>query len=137
MYADDLKIWRTVSPGDDNSRLQADLDQVTIWLNRHHLTPNPDKCACLHINQRGVLHSYNIGGTPICPSVRERDLGSLISSNLSQTSNTNKLTKGAWNRFGVLTRLTGRLESHYFPAVFKSLVHPLLETNIQAVGLSP
>ena len=135
MYADDIKIWRTLSTDSDRDNLQDDLDIFTTWLNNHHLTQNADKCVCMHINQRATSnYSHHISGVPLRVSACERDLGSRISADLSLTPNTDKITKLAWSRMGVLNRLMGRPNPQTFPVVFKSLVRPLLEVNIQALN---
>jgi Reverse transcriptase (RNA-dependent DNA polymerase). len=134
MYADDLKIWHKLTSDSDGSELQEDLDRVTTWLNEHSLTTNPDKCVCMHINQKGDYHSFSIEGVPIRTSTCERDLGSLISADLSITPNTTRLANIAWNRMGVLARLTGKIDRVCFPFIFRSLIRPLLEINIQALS---
>ena len=134
MYADDIKIWRTLNTSLDRVRLQDDLDHVTDWLNEHYLTPNAGKCVCMHVGQRIPGHTYSISGAPLRTSTCERDLGSQISADLSVTPNANKISRLAWSRIGVLYRLLGPLSQQTFPIVYKSLVRPLLEVNIQALS---
>ena len=64
----------------------------------------------------------------------EKDLGSIISSDLSLSPNTKRLVSLARGREGVLFRALGRLDRISFPRIFRMFIRPFLEINIQAVS---
>ena len=49
IYADDTKIYRTISSPDvDIPSLQCDLDRLWKWANKWQMHFNPDKCEVMH-----------------------------------------------------------------------------------------
>jgi hypothetical protein len=74
MYADDLKIYRTVSTLDDCSRLQKDLDIIQKWCNENDQLINTKKCYVLTFSRK-VICDYWIGGVKILRATEFRDLG--------------------------------------------------------------
>ena len=132
VYADDIKIWRTLTSDADVTILQDDLSRVASWLADHGLQANPTKCACMHIQPGSTVATYTLSGVPVRTTSCERDLGTLTSADLSTTQNTNRLASNARSRIGILVRLTGRLDRQCFPAIFRTVIRPHLEVNIQA-----
>ena len=85
IYADDTKIYRTVSSPDvDIPALQCDLDRLGTWANKWQTHFNPDKCEVMRITHRKdkTKPIYTLGGQ--FRSVRNtKDLRVTISSDLS------------------------------------------------------
>ena len=46
LFADDLKIFRSISSKNDCQLLQSDLNAVSIWCKNNQLTLNIKKCQC-------------------------------------------------------------------------------------------
>ena len=133
LYADDIKLWRTIATTNDCQMLQDDLNNITSWLQRNKLELNPTKSSTLHINTLSRF-TYTANGQSIPNATKEKDLGSLITSNLSLSPNTKKLISLAKSREGVLYRLLGKLDRESFPMLFRSYVRPYWELNIQAMS---
>jgi len=51
MFADDTKLWSTISARNDNQKLQDDLRTLNDWSNKWLLKFNPDKCKVMHVGQ--------------------------------------------------------------------------------------
>jgi hypothetical protein len=132
MYADDIKIWRSLTNQEDHSALQADLDSTLTWLKDNHLTPNLEKCACLHINTL-TRHQYRVNDHQIKNSACEKDLGSMISADLSLSPNVKRLVSIARGRENMLFRLLEHMDAVSFRKIFSAFVRPFLELNAQAV----
>ena len=85
IYADDTKIYRTISSPDvDIPALQCDLDRLGIWANKLQMHFNPDKCEVMRITHRKdkTKPIYTLGEQ--FRSVRNtKDLGVTMSSELS------------------------------------------------------
>ena len=49
MFADDSKIYRTITSDEDINRLQEDLHNISIWCSKWLMTLNLDKCKCMSV----------------------------------------------------------------------------------------
>jgi len=49
MFADDTKLWTTISVTNDNQKLQDDLRRLKDWSDKWLLKFNPDKCKVMHV----------------------------------------------------------------------------------------
>lgn len=89
LFADDTKCLRPISSSNDHFLLQSDLDLLSKWSTEWKLTFNETKCSLLSIiscpsaNQSD--HQYLINGIPISSSNQQKDLGVLMSSDLSKS----------------------------------------------------
>ena len=67
LFANDSLLYRPITDGSDNLRLQKDLDTLQQWESKNKMEFHPDKCSLLQITDR--LHPgnfiYNIHNTPI------------------------------------------------------------------------
>jgi len=86
IFADDTKVWSRITGPKYCIKLQADLNQLQLWSDRWLLSFNPDKCKVMHIghNYRFLyaLQQNNITHH-LSETVEERDLGVLVTDNLS------------------------------------------------------
>ncbi|MES9976318.1 MAG: reverse transcriptase family protein, partial [Candidatus Thiodiazotropha sp.] len=131
LYADDTKIWRTVETEDDTKVLQKDLDKLHSWSISNNLPFNTGKCKIMHIRHRGTV-TYKLGGVQLQTTPVEKDLGTLVSENLSLSANTSAMVKKASTALNLLSRVFGKFHPKHFSTMFNSTVRPVLETNIQA-----
>ena len=49
MFADDTKLWATISNTTDSKMLQEDLNCLKCWNNKWLLRFNPEKCKVMHV----------------------------------------------------------------------------------------
>ncbi len=62
MFADDVKIWRTIESPSDVQSLQNDVDYLSSWSQGALMSLNTDKCAVLRLHpaRRGTItFSFN------------------------------------------------------------------------------
>jgi len=80
LYADDLKVFRTVADVGEGNLLQQDLDRLLIWSRRWNITLNPAKCFHLRISlkTKPLPVRFSIGGTQLSLVPSMRDLGVVI-----------------------------------------------------------
>ncbi|CAH8638661.1 unnamed protein product [Dicrocoelium dendriticum] len=129
LYADDAKIWRPIRRPSDQALLQTDIDAAYSWASKNSLPFNIDKCKVMHIGQ-GVANPYNIGGVHLKATSQERDLGTIISADLSPSANVATLARKASVRLALLGRALGSFPRETFVRLYSTLVRPLLEYNI-------
>ncbi|CAH2222664.1 jg25053, partial [Pararge aegeria aegeria] len=64
LFADDLKLSRTVDDGNDCTRMQQDIDRVVKWSKDNHLQFNTSKCATITFSKKRspIRYDNNIDG---------------------------------------------------------------------------
>lgn len=133
IFADDIKVWISISTDQAGETLQCIVDRIHGWTLRNRLPLNVKKCTVLHINQKSP-RTYHINGVALTPTTTQRDLGTIIASDLSCSPNAAILARKANSMARLVTRNMGSIHPNYFPPIFCSLIRPHLETNIQAAA---
>nr|CDJ94387.1 RNA-directed DNA polymerase (reverse transcriptase) domain containing protein [Haemonchus contortus] len=82
-FADDLKIYSRIRSRSDSEAIQSAIDSVFNWACEWDLPLSKDKTKLLRIGSRNPGFSYSIGGSPIAPVPMVKDLGFLVTSDLS------------------------------------------------------
>ena len=98
LYADDLKIYSTVTSMRDNVNLQTNLNQVVNWSRKWLINLNISKCKVMTINgKQDVGVSYNIAANAESFQLErvdnEKDLGVIIDSHLNFENHINETVK--------------------------------------------
>ena len=129
MFADDTKVYRELSDlAKDSEALQLDVDQLLSWASKWQLRFNPDKCEVLRITHKRdfSLPTYSLGKS--LKSVKHvKDLGIMVSSDLSWSKQVNVTVNKANKLLGLVHRTVGSSNPGAFSTLYKSLVRPVLE----------
>ena len=106
LYADDLKVFRTVTDASDMDELQNDLNRLHLWSQTWHVTLNPAKCFHLRITlrTRPLPVRFHIGGTQLSLVTSMRDLGVIIDSKLNFSDHIDSIVKRGNRALGLLIR---------------------------------
>jgi hypothetical protein len=133
LFADDAKVFKTITRDNDRTQLQQDLDAMLLWTHKSLLQFNPDKCTKMTIRREkptdplNTPREYQIADTTLKNSTAERDLGVIMESDLSFEQHMyNKINKA--NRImAVIRRTYSYLDDDSFLLLYKGLVRPHLE----------
>ena len=117
LYADDTKIWRKICYWQDHEILQKDITALYEWSVRNKMKFHPQKCKVVPIAPKGRGHDniwdqvfafnifyYNLNGAELHFVESEKDLGVLVTTNLSWTEQILALYSKASSRLGLLKR---------------------------------
>ncbi|CAH8641334.1 unnamed protein product [Schistosoma mattheei] len=85
LYADDVKIWRTIRCKSDSLELQNDLKKLSEWSQTWQLPINTSKCVAMHIGHQGT-DTYTMNNTELPVVQTYNDLGVIVSQDLKTTT---------------------------------------------------
>nr|CAH8840869.1 unnamed protein product [Trichobilharzia regenti] len=133
LFADDIKVWKTVNNNEDRLALQNDLDKLAEWSSLWSLEMNARKSAVMHLGQKSYT-SYSLGDAEL-PDVKEqKDLGIIVSNDLKTTANCNAAAAKAFRMLWAIRRAFKRLDEGMFQILYATYVRPHLEYCIQATS---
>lgn len=130
LFADDLKIYRQVNIQEDVALLQSDLDALQNWCDRNKMALNVSKCYHITFTRkkRPIPSTYSLNGTLIDQVKNIRDLGIVISSDLSFTEHINMVIKKANKMVGFISRMSKDFRNtQTIKILYNSLVRSHLE----------
>lgn len=108
MFADDLKIYRTIRSSEDAILIQHDVDRIERWCNSNLMKLNVQKCSHIRFSRKiqSKADSYKINGITI-ESVKEvRDLGVIMDDKLNFRSHIDSIVNKSARLLGFLKRST-------------------------------
>ena len=73
-FADDTKLFTKTKEIGDKFFLQDDIDKLVKWSEKWQMVFNFGKCKCLHIGPGNTSMTYEMGGTFLSTTVKEKDL---------------------------------------------------------------
>lgn len=130
LFADDVKIAKTIRNTADRIVLQEAIDRLKIWCELNELDLNLNKCSVLSLSRRNVIAYNNYHyGAHIFENVKEqKDLGVIMDSKLSFTTHINGICSKANSALGFLKRLCyGSTDINTMKIVYSALVRSHLE----------
>ena len=118
LYADDTKIWRKIVNWSDHVILQHDIDSLHNWAEINKMKFHPKKCKVLSVSNRASESSmlgmlglfpfqsfvYTLGGVELDSIESEKDLGVVVTPDLSWEGNVHALCQKASSRLGLMKR---------------------------------
>ena len=136
LFADDTKIFRSITCDSDSELLQHDLDELQSWSDKWLLNFHPDKCKVLTVGNVNAVQNNDArpyylkkGNTPhTLEHVTEmKDLGVIIDNALSFDEHIQKIVSKANKLAGLIRRSFVFLDEVIFKRLFKAIVRPHLE----------
>ena len=106
LFADDTKFIKSITRFNDSSLLQSDIDSLSAWCQKWNLSLNQDKCAVMRISLKPSDDppSYSINNTNIKVNNSQRDLGILVSNNLSWNPHYSHICANAYRALNFIRR---------------------------------
>ena len=81
-FADDTKLFRKVKEIGDKQKLQDDIDNLVKWSEKWQMLFKFGKCKCLHTGSGNTGMNYEMGGTILSKTVKEKYLGVTMNANI-------------------------------------------------------
>ena len=135
LFADDLKL---LTNSKNATVAQDDLDYLTNWQNTWLLKFNTEdlKCKVLHVGKNNPQIDYNLNGLSLPKSSEEKDLGVIISKQLTWESHISMAINKAMSVMGWVSRNIISKEKSVMLNIYKSLIRPNLEYCVQLWNLT-
>ena len=125
-FADDTKLFRKTKEIGDKQNLQDDIDKLVRWSETWHMLFNFGKCKCLHAGPGNTGMNYEMGGTILSKTVKEKDLGVTMNANMKVSEQCRIAASRGNQVLGMIRRnITYREKSLIIP-LYKAIVRPHL-----------
>ena len=111
------------------TKLQDDIDQLIKWSEKWQMLFNFGKCKCLHTKPGKTDMNYEMGGTSLSKTVKEKFLGVTMNANM-KVSELCRIAASKGNQ--VLGLIRRKLTQHYkenslIIPLYKAIIRPHLE----------
>jgi ribonucleases P/MRP protein subunit RPP40 len=105
-FADDLKVYRSISSDYDCELLQEDLTKIIDWCRRNNMSLNVDKCAVMSTthSRNKILFPYTIGNDILKRVSTKKDLGIIMDDKLPFNEHVDEMTRKAYKMLGFILR---------------------------------
>ena len=134
LFADDTKLYRTVTTDLDCLSLQQDIDNIEEWASKWQLKFHPKKCKTMRIGDKYPKYNYTMtaeDGTIVQleETVVEKDLGVVVDNKLTFSHHINSIVARANQVMGMIRRSFKYMDKDIFVQLFTSRVglRPILE----------
>ena len=135
MFADDLKLYRSITQPLDTTLLQHDVNTLFHWT--WLLNLSIPKCYVMSVgNINNTNPNYILDNVPLAASTCVRDLGMWIDDELNLKFHEHtSVTIAKANRILALMKRSFNINMNIFLRLYTTLVHPILEyANIYCLG---
>ena len=130
LFADDSKLYRTLSSPTSSASLQHDLCNITRWTTNNQMELNVVKCKAMHISRKRtstqtqyVINENIVEQVPII-----KDLGVLITNNLCWSKHIESIVSSANKTLGLVKRICKEVKNtNTRKTLYCALVRPKLE----------
>ena len=130
LYADDVKVYSTVSSGDTVFNLQSTLANLQKWASAWQLKINISKCQVLRIGGKCNMSScFSINDHILPSSSSVSDLGVIVDNKLSYSEHINSIVTKCNQRIGMFFRGFVSRDFKMLSKFFTTYIRPILEYN--------
>ena len=131
-FADDTKLFRKTKEIGDKQNLQDDNDKLVKWSEKWQMLFNFGKCKCLHTGSGDTGMNYEMGGTILSKTVKEKDIGVKVNANMKVSEQCRIAASKGNQILGMIRRNITYKENSLIVPLYKAIVRPHLEYCIQA-----
>jgi hypothetical protein len=129
LFADDTKLYRSISSISDCESLQRDISSLNYWSQNSNMKFNALKCKVLTITRKKspVTTDYHLGDANLQRVQQEKDLGIMITANLSWDAHIFSVVNKANKMLGLLKRTCPLIEHS---KIRQSLYHTFVKSQL-------
>ena len=131
-FADGTKLFRKNKEIGDKQKLQDDIEKLVGWSEKWQMLFNFGKCKCLHTGPGNTDMNYEMRGTIVSKTVKEKDLGVTMNANMKVSEQCRIAASKGNQVLGMIRRNITYKENNLIVPVYKAIVIPHLEYCIQA-----
>ena len=131
-FADDVKLFRKTKEIGDKFYLQDDIDTLVKWSETWQMLFNFGKCKCLYTGRGNTGMNYEMGGTILSKTVKEKDLGVTMNANMKVSEQCRIAASNGNQVLGMIRRNITYKEKSLIVPLYKAIVRPHLEYCIHA-----
>ena len=125
-FADDTKLFRKTKEIGDKQNVQVDIDKLVRWSEKWQMLFNFGKCECLHIGPGNTGMNYEMGGTILSKTVKEKDLGVTMNANMKESEQPRIAASKGNQVLGMIRRNITYKENSFIVPLYKAIVRPHL-----------
>ena len=127
LYADDVKLYSSVTCSEDSTHLQHALNAIISWSEEWQLKINMSKCNILHVGSTNKKYCYYFKDIAITSLNCVKDLGIDMDSNLKFDHHISRVVSKARSRVSCMFRGFVSRNPILFKNAFVTYVRPILE----------
>ena len=128
-FSDGTKLFRKTKEIKDKQKLQDNIDKLVRWSDKWQMLFNFGKCKCLHTGPGNTGMNYEMGGTILSKTVKEKYLGLSMNANM-KVSEQCRIAASKGNRaLGMIRRNITYQENSLIVPLYKAIVRPHLESQ--------
>ena len=131
LFADDSKMFRSITTVEDSVQLQNDINLLLAWCYKWQMSFNNTKCRFMTVGRISNARHYTMdtysGDFSIPITEEETDLGVVFNKNLKFTNHVSHCVRKANRILGIINHTFRKLNPHIFRLLYVSLVRPHLE----------
>lgn len=131
MFADDLKIYRTIKSDQDVIYLQRDLNAIYAWCLKNQMVLNVSKCYHIKFSRKHSIEfnsHYFINNVLVTEVSSLRDLGVIVDQKMDFKQHFEHIGKKAAKLAGFVIRQTKTFKDPEVPIIiFNCYVRPIIE----------
>ena len=116
----------------DKQKLQDDIDKLVRWSKKWQMLYNFGKCKCLHTGPGNTGMHYEMGGSILSKTVKEKYLGVSMNANMNVSEQCRIAASQGNQIIGMIRRNRTYKENSSIVPLYKAIVRPHLEYCIQA-----
>ena len=131
-FADDTKLCRKVKEIGDKQHLQDDIDTFVKWSEKWQMLFNFGKYICIHTGPGNMGMNYEMGGTILTKTGKEKDLGVSMNANMKISEHCRIAASKGNQILGMIRRNITYNEKSLIVPLYKAIVRPHLDYCIQA-----
>ena len=127
LFADDVKIYRSICSSKDNESLQSTLDKISLWCSRWKLKLSTSKCITLHLGKNNPNFIYTLNREKLETEKSCRDLGVLVSEDCKFSKHINNIVKSAYQKVWQIMKVFESKDAKLLVKAFTTFIRPVLE----------